>query len=567
MSFIQKQPERNGRVSVHLATSVYVPGKKHPKHIRQYLGVLDTSSNELLLSSKSPEPDTKLLKLLKVKGIAYNGKHADGRGPKPKHGASCRRTGAEIETPSSYGKGLSVMEIGRTEALRRLGEGSGLLKALSVGFGEIDGARLLTLAMHQVCEGEALYLAENWIEDTGAETLGMSPSSVCRIMSLIGGDHAGQQEFFRAWIKACGTPTALIHDTTSISTYAANLESAEWGYNRDCEAMPQVNLALVVGQESRLPLWFRLLPGSIPDVTTLKITSQILLDLGLERFSYSLDRGYFSSSNMTAMLGSNLDFTIGVPLGNSQAKALLKQHHKALRSVKRAFLYGDERLRHVECQFRATTPDGKVKLLPGHLYLNPERQEQSLKGIEISILQLEKKAKEIEFADRNGAVRWIQENAGALSPYLSAHSSNGKIGIKRKSNAMAKLANKLGITLLISTDAKAGRENVMANYRARDLAEKVFDSYKNATGNNRLRSGQDDASQGRVFLGFIAVVLRSLFEQQLRGKDILKRYSVPEALALLKKIKQIKLASGKEVLLEVPKKTREVAIAFGVPVV
>ena len=562
MSFIQKQPERNGRISVHLATSIYTPEKKHPSHLRQYLGVLDTSTNELLLGSKSPEPDAILLKLLKAKGITYNGKHAEGRGPKSKHNA--RHIEAELET--TPGGGFVVKEVGRSNALRKLGKDSGLLDALNAGFGETDGGRLLALAMHQVCEGEALYLAEEWMEDTGLETLGMSSASVCRMMSIIGSDHLGQQEFFRAWIKVCGTPTALIHDTTSISTYATDLESAEWGYNRDCEAMPQVNLALVVAQESRRPLWFRLLPGSIPDVTTLKITSQILLDLGLKHFSYSLDRGYFSSSNVSAMLGSNLDFTIGVPLGNSQAKGLLKQHQKALRNVKRAFLYGNERLRHVECQFKATTPDGKAKLLPAHLYLNPERQEQSLKGIEISILQLEEKSREIEFTDRRGATKWVRENAGALSPYLSIYCNNGKFLIKRKSSTMAKLANKLGITLLISTNEKAGRENVMSNYRARDLAEKVFDSYKNATGNNRLRSGQDNASQGRVFLGFIAVVLRSLFEQQLRSNDLLKHHSVPQALALLRKVKQVKLRSGKEMLLEVPKKTREVAIAFGIPI-
>ena len=566
MSFIQKQPERNGRFSVHLATSIHVPGKKYPSQMRQYLGVLDPMNNELLLSTKAAEPDATLLKLLKAKGISYNGKRADGRGPKPKHGAQLCKTETDLTTVQSNPVGIAITEIGRSNALRHLGEESGLLESLCNGFGKTDGSRLLALAMHQVCEGEALYLAEEWMGDAGLETTGMASSSLCRLMSQIGSDHAGQQEFFSAWIKACGMPKALINDTTSISTYAADLESAEWGYNRDCEALPQVNLALVVAQESRRPLWFRMLPGSIPDVTTLKITSQMLLELGLDHFSYSLDRGYFSSSNVSGMLENNLDFTIGVPLGNSQAKALLKKHHNALRGVKRAFLYGDERLRHVECQFRATMSDGTPKLLPAHLYLSPERQEQSLKGIEINILSLEKKAIDIAFEDRHAATNWIRENAGALSPYLSVYSSNGKIGIKRKSNAVAKLAKKLGITLIISTDANAGKENAMSNYRARDIAEKVFDAYKNATGNNRLRSGKDDASQGRVFLGFLAVVLRSLFEQRLRESSLIKHYSVQQALSLLRKIKNLKFASGKEIILEVPKKVREVAMAFGVPV-
>ena len=75
---------------------------------------------------------------------------------------------------------------------------------------------------------------------------------------------------------------------------------------------------------------------------------------------------------------------------------------------------------------------------------------------------------------------------------MYTYKSNGKIGINCRFNAIVKLAGKVGGTLLISIDAKEGRENVMTNYLGtRDLAEKVFDSYKNATGNNHLRSGQN----------------------------------------------------------------------------
>ncbi len=61
--------------------------------------------------------------------------------------------------------------------------------------------------------------------------------------SLVGalgspGATESRQKFFSEWIKACGSPKVLIHDTTSISTYSNLLEDAEWGYNRDNEQLP-----------------------------------------------------------------------------------------------------------------------------------------------------------------------------------------------------------------------------------------------------------------------------------------------------------------------------------------
>jgi hypothetical protein len=54
-------------------------------------------------------------------------------------------------------------------------------------------------------------------------------------------------------------------------------------------------------------------------------------------------------------------------------------------------------------------------------------------------------------------------------------------------------------------------------------------------------------------LAFIAVVLRALIESKLK-KHLLYKYSVDESLAILKKIKQIKLLDGTVVNLEIPKK-------------
>jgi hypothetical protein len=62
--------------------------------------------------------------------------------------------------------------------------------------------------------------------------------------------------YFTAWLM-------------SISSYAEGNEYARWGYNRDLEPLPQINLAMVFGQNSGSPGYYRRLPGAISDVATL----------------------------------------------------------------------------------------------------------------------------------------------------------------------------------------------------------------------------------------------------------------------------------------------------------
>lgn len=54
----------------------------------------------------------------------------------------------------------------------------------------------------------------------------------------------------------------VAYDVTSISSYSKNISELEWGYNRDKERLPQINMGMYYGEESRLPLYYRIYPGS-----------------------------------------------------------------------------------------------------------------------------------------------------------------------------------------------------------------------------------------------------------------------------------------------------------------
>ena len=562
MSYIVKQVGRNRQINVYIAENRYDREKRQSRQKRTYLGVFDEKRGELLLGKNTPEPDKELLSLLASKNIKYLGHKADLPGRKPVAGSKRRfRLSSAV---GDVAKLFKIMEVGRIKALWTLAEDSGLVKALSEAFGVSAGRRLLGLAAHQVCEGDALYLACPWLEETGEfEGEGISVSSLNRLLTSVGSDENARDAFFAKWIELSGCPRVLIHDTTSISSYACGLDSVEWGYNRDNENLPQINLAFVISREKGLPLWYRTVPGSIPDVSSLELTKKMLERYGLTKADYSLDRGYFSNDNLIDLLESKSDFTIGVPFTNTQARDLASRNLSALMSVRRSFLYSGERLRYVRCEYKVSGINGEQATLPAHLYFNPERKEKTLKNLETTILGLECKAACKSFRNGQSAWKWIKENAGGLAKFLTVTNKNGQWRVVRKSNALTKAARHFGLTLILTTKTKRNREDVLTDYRCRDAVEKLFDVYKNITGNKRLRCASESSAEGRVFLAFLSVILYALLNSRLRSSDIGKSCSVREVLSMLRKVKKLRFPDGETLFMEVPKKVRNVIRSLG----
>lgn len=550
MAYIVKQSATHGRINVFLAENHHIP-QKGPRQTRTYIGILDVETNELILSSKQPEPNEALIELLSAKGITYNNKKANGPGRK-----QTRKTSASSHTKliNSIEKS-GVFEIGRLNAFNYLAKESGLSACLSNTYGEVLGKRLLSAAIYQASEAMPFYLAGEWADDTGVGEA-MSSSSLSRMLDEVGKNSELFNTFFTHWIKACGKPISVIHDTTSISSYSNSNDDIEWGYNRDCEQLPQINIALVVAKSSRLPIWFRMVSGSVPDVASLKLTCKILKSLGLKEFSFSLDRGYFSRSNLLEMLRTTIGFTLGAPTSQGQANQLVLSNKEALESIESSFLFNGKRMRHVTCEYLIEDKKGENMSVPGHLFLDLSRREAAACRMETTILELEQIAKESKFSSKAKADSWINENTGKLSDFFKVEGSNKQWCIVRNIDEITKNISTAGVALILTSRLGLSAKEVLEDYRCRDIAEKVFDTLKNGIDVNRLRTANSNQINGRLFVAFIAVILRALIETKLKQKNLLSKYSIDEALAILKKIKQLKLPDESTVNIEIPKKAR-----------
>jgi transposase len=72
-----------------------------------------------------------------------------------------------------------------------------------------------------------------------------------------------------------------------------------------------------------------------------------------------------------------------------------------------------------------------------------------------------------------------------------------------------------GFFLIFATDMNSTPEDTLHHYRAKDAAEKLFDQIKCDMDGNRIRTHSEQTTDGKVFVTFIACIIRSYLLQKL----------------------------------------------------
>jgi hypothetical protein len=299
-------------------------------------------------------------------------------------------------------------------------------------------------------------------------------------------------------------------------------------------------------------------------VRTLATTLAIARDYGIERLGLSLDRGFYSAANLRELLRLDGALVLGVPWSVAQARALFTRHRARLASPRHAFLHRGTPLRHVADAWRHDDTT-----LTAHLFFDPGRHAEAALRCEKHVFGLAEKAVRERFRTWREAREWIAENAGPHAACLRV--AAGEEGVPRvvpKPNRIAAATARAGYTLVLThgradDDETAGA--VLRDYRARDMAEKLFDAFKTEHGQYRLRTASDEGVQGRFFLGFATLVLRAELEQRMRVANLHQTMTDANVLDELGKAKALVTRKGNRILLELSKKQRELLAALKVP--
>lgn len=161
-----------------------------------------------------------------------------------------------------------IRSCGCYHAVSTISDSLGLTKLLQQVFPD-KWEQILTVAQYMAAEGNVMYYLPDFCENH--RTFGdCKPSSetASRLFSSITPED--MLLFFHSWKTVKKDNEFIAYDVTSFSSYSQGIRSLEWGYNRDKEKLPQINLGMYYGEESKLPLYYRAYPGSISDKAHLR---------------------------------------------------------------------------------------------------------------------------------------------------------------------------------------------------------------------------------------------------------------------------------------------------------
>ena len=116
-------------------------------------------------------------------------------------------------------------------------------------------------------------------------------------------------------------------------------------------------------------------------------------------------------------------------------------------------------------------------------------------------------------------------------------SKDGKLAYRRNNKAIDEQLSLCGYFLIAETDFKKTTAEILEIYRNRDVVEKSFDSLKNELDMKRLHTWTSETAQGKLFVSFISLIVRSYMLNRLSDYMRKNGFTLKKILLELDKIK------------------------------
>ncbi|MEI6386652.1 MAG: transposase [Spirochaetota bacterium] len=461
-----------------------------------------------------------------------------------------KRLQAEVPAYSAEREAVSSVAtaavVGPSLILDALSKRLGLAKILKSVFPEFHG-QILTMAYYLAAHGGPLSQCVSWTKThehpSGAPLEGQRISEILGKIST-----GGKQTFMSAWMERILEDDFLCYDITSVSSYSELNEYIRFGHNRDRERLPQLNLAMLFGQKSRIPVYYHRIPGNITDVQTVHNLLETFKRLEVKSLHYVLDRGFYSKKNIDELLQRRDHFTISVPLHNRWVREAIDEIHDTVQGPEGYRMVDDEAL-YVHSGLYPWGEERRRCYL--HLYYNDLIRSEAVNRFNHQLLECKE---ELESGKPKAEHQDIYDEFFILSttPVRGKRVSYNTEAVNKHINRYA------GFQALLTTRFKEPLEALQV-YRDKDVVEKCFDDLKNVLDMKRLRMHSIETVDGRLFVQFIALILMSELRRAMRESKLIEWYTVRELLLEMDPLTKIRY-EGKYglILTEVTKPQREI---------
>jgi transposase len=416
----------------------------------------------------------------------------------------------------------NVQVAGPYLLLETLAQKCGMTKLLKQCF-PLLYAEILSLVYFLTQKGLPLSRCETW-SLSHLHPYGCGISSQ-RISEWLHSMTAGAREMFMSvWLKKLSENDYLCYDITSISSYSQSNEYVRYGYNRDGERLPQVNLAMIFGQRSELPGYYRRLPGNITDVKTVQVTMKALEFLGFKdnKMHFILDRGFYSVDNITMLLEMRQHFTIALPTNRKWIEDIIDKHYEDIAMPGNYHKINNNETLYIKTEIYKW--GDKKRRTYMHIYYNGVKAGAAFDAFTMKLMEMKSSLESEEISDKHKHyLKFFNIN---ITPKRGKKVTFNEDAVRKYRNRYA------GFFCILSTSIK-DPEECLRIYRAKDAVENSFDDLKNHLDMNRLRVHSSSAMDNRMFIQFLSLILSCSIRKTIRTHDKLKHMTVREVLETL----------------------------------
>ncbi len=374
----------------------------------------------------------------------------------------------------------------------------------------------------------------------------------------------------------------ISYDSSNKKCQAGDLRIVEMGHSKTGEETPIFNYSVAFDSKNREPLFYELYPGSINDVSQLKCVIDKAEGYRYKKIGFVLDRGYFSKDNIDYLDEHEYSF-IAMLKGKADLVQKWVLENKGSFETKRQYNIPAYETYGITIEKKLFATDRKPRYV--HLYHSIEKEAAERRDVENKINQL------TEFLNKN--INQYKEFGPGMEQYFYLHyedqeqkekakeakeeagSEEEKQGTKEKGKnedkkgakaekelqalkkfvffeekaSVIELELKLCGYFVIITSEKMTAREALEIYKGRDASEKLFMTDKTFLGNHCVRVESDESAASKVFIEFIALIIRNRIYNYLQDdkKKMAKKpnyMSVPAALRELDKIEMARQLDG-----------------------
>ena len=362
--------------------------------------------------------------------------------------------------------------------------------------------------------------------------------------------NSSRERFFYKQGKRRAEKEFWAYDTTSISSYSKCLKQVKHGVNKDHDPLPQINLAMLFGETSGLPFYYRKLAGNITDVMTVKSLLKDMDAYGFKKVKLVMDRGFYSETNVNFLYKDHRRFLMGTKNNLIWIQKEMDKVKSTISSwenyIEQYGVYAQTSI--AKWDYKESETVKKSKRMYVHIYYNKWKKADEEIKLHRKILKLKK---ELESGKGN------PNHKKQYSNYFNVNEITKKsIVVTVNNDVISKEELNFGYFTLISNDVKDAT-TALEIYRNKDIVEKAFNDLKGRLDFRKPGVSSDLSLDGKLFVEFIALIFLSYIKKQMQEKEMFSNYTMQEVLDELDIIESFERPGHKLYVGEVTKKQIE----------